>query len=75
MAHKNIPNMVGQIASRLAAEHINISNMINKSKGNYAYTILDLNTKIGDDILEELSSIPGNIRVRSIQLENHGYSK
>lgn len=75
VAHKNIPNMVGQITSRLAAEHINISNMINKSKGNYAYTILDLNTMVGDDILEELSTIPGNIRVRSIQLENHNYNK
>ncbi len=66
VAHKNVPNMVGQITSCLAAEHINISNMINKSKGNYAYTIIDVETQIKDDTLSQLSGIPGIIRVRSL---------
>lgn len=66
IAHKNIPNMVGQITSCLAADHINISNMINKSKGNYAYTIIDVETAIKDKTLDHLAKIPGIIRVRSI---------
>ncbi len=66
IAHKNVPNMVGQIASCLAKEHINIANMINKSKGNYAYTILDVETVVTDETLSHLSSIEGVIRVRSI---------
>lgn len=66
IAHKNVPNMVGQIASCLATEHININNMINKSKGNYAYTIIDLETKVKDEILNQLSKIAGVIKLRAI---------
>ncbi|HZJ82827.1 MAG TPA: phosphoglycerate dehydrogenase [Clostridia bacterium] len=66
IAHKNVPNMVGQIASCLALDHINISNMINKSKTHYAYTIIDVEKNISDITIEHLSKIPGVIRVRSI---------
>jgi len=66
IAHKNIPNMVGQITSALAARNINISNMINKSKGNYAYTIIDIDSEICSDTLDKFSQIPGVIRVRAI---------
>ena len=41
IAHKNIPNMVGSITAIFAKENLNIDNMINKSKGNWAYTIID----------------------------------
>lgn len=67
IAHKNVPNMVGHVTSCLAAEHINISNMINKSKVNYAYTIIDVETKIDEDTLSRLSDFPGIIRVRLIE--------
>lgn len=66
IAHKNVPNMVGQITSCLAAEHINITNMINKSKGNYAYTIIDVEATVKEETLGQLSSIEGIIRVRAI---------
>ena len=58
--------MVGQITSALAARNINISNMINKSKGNYAYTIIDIDSEICSDTLDKFSQIPGVIRVRAI---------
>lgn len=64
IAHKNIPNMVGQITSGLASRHINIPTMINKSKGNYAYTIIDAEGSICQQILEQLSKIDGVQRVR-----------
>lgn len=66
IAHKNIPNMVGQITSALAARNINISNMINKSKGNYAYTIIDIDSEVCNETLDKFSQIPGVIRVRAI---------
>ncbi len=66
IAHKNIPNMVGQITSALAARDINISNMINKSKGSYAYTIIDIDGEICNPTLEKLTQISGVVRVRTI---------
>ncbi len=66
IAHKNIPNIVGPITSTLAAQNINISNMINKSKGNYAYTIIDMDEEICKQTLDKLSSIFGVIKVRVI---------
>ena len=68
LAHKNVPNMVGQITSCLASEHINISNMINKSKKEYAYTIIDIETEVKEETLKHLSCIPGIIKMRSIKL-------
>ncbi len=70
LAHKNVPNMVGQITSCLAAEHINISNMINKSKGGYAYTIIDIETEIKEETLQHLTCIPGIIKVRTIKFDS-----
>ncbi|NLJ41145.1 MAG: phosphoglycerate dehydrogenase [Clostridiales bacterium] len=64
--HKNIPNMVGQITACLAEKHINIANMINKSKGDYAYTIIDIESPTNGDVLNRLSAIDGVIRVRLI---------
>lgn len=66
IAHKNIPNMVGQISTILAKEHINILNMINKSKGNLAYTIIDAEKEINKDIISSLTNIEGILRVRVI---------
>lgn len=66
IAHRNIPNMVGQITSILASKNINISNMINKSKGSYAYTIIDIEGEISNETLDRLSQIVGVLRVRVI---------
>jgi D-3-phosphoglycerate dehydrogenase len=67
LIHKNLPNMVGQIANIVAKCNINISDMINKSKGEIAYTVLNTDDPIGDDILGDLKKIPGMIKVRRIK--------
>lgn len=64
--HLNQHNMIAQITAFLAAEHINIENMTNKSKGNFAYSIIDTNTKVSDDVVEKIKAIEGIIRVRVI---------
>lgn len=62
--HCNIPNMIGQISSTLASENINISDMTNKSRDKYAYTLLDLEQKPEESVVEKLNSITGVLRVR-----------
>lgn len=68
VAHKNIPNMIGSIATAFANEDINIDNMINKSKGDLAYTLVvcdDLKGK-NDLLLEKIKSIKGVISTRVV---------
>lgn len=67
IANKNIPNMVGQISSILASEKINISDMINHHKGNYAYNIMAIDGKIAPEVTEKIRSIDGVIMVRVIE--------
>ncbi|QZY85542.1 phosphoglycerate dehydrogenase [Exiguobacterium acetylicum] len=65
IAHHNIPNMVGQIASVLAQESINIANMINGSKDAIAYTIIDIDNHADESIsLDRLNQIPGVLKTR-----------
>lgn len=52
--HKNIPNMVGQITSALSSYHLNIADMVNRSREEYAYTMIDIDTKINHDIIPDL---------------------
>ena len=66
IAHVNLPNMVGQFTSKLAGKHINISNMINQSRGDYAYSLLDIDIQADDTLLDEIRSIDGILNVRSI---------
>ncbi|WP_346238929.1 phosphoglycerate dehydrogenase [Niabella insulamsoli] len=66
VAHKNIPNMVGQISTALAEGKVNIKDMINKSRGDYAYTILDLETVSNEESIAKIRQIEGVIRVRVI---------
>lgn len=66
IANKNIPNMIGEITSLLAKHAINIHDMLNKSKGDLAYNIIDVNGEIGDDVISELYAIDGIIMVRII---------
>lgn len=63
--HSNIPNMLTQISSLFASEHININHMINKSKGEYAYTILDVDLVPGD-VVSNMKAINGVISIRII---------
>ncbi len=64
--HLNIPNMVGQITTVLANDNINIANMINKSRGEYAYTMIDVDNKITDEVIADLKAIGGIMKVRVI---------
>jgi len=65
--HKNIPNMIGQVTGTLAAAGVNISDMTNKSKGKFAYTLLDLEDRVGDSVIEKLNAIEGICRVRVVK--------
>ncbi len=49
LVHRNIPNMIGQISKYFADKHVNIENMINKSRGEYAYTIVDVDHEMNED--------------------------
>ncbi|MCI9159304.1 MAG: phosphoglycerate dehydrogenase [Lawsonibacter sp.] len=64
MIHKNIPAMLTQIMTTLSNDGINVENMTNKSKKDYAYTLVDVNTRITDAVARELKGIPGVVRVR-----------
>ncbi|OJU11161.1 MAG: 3-phosphoglycerate dehydrogenase [Clostridiales bacterium 43-6] len=61
--HKNIPNMLTQISGLVAQNNINIENMINKSKKDYAYTVLDVTTEVSCELTEKITGIEGVIRV------------
>ncbi len=65
--HLNQQNMISQISSVFSKRNINIDNFLNKNKGEYAYTILDMNAEITDDIVAELKAIEGVLRVRVIK--------
>lgn len=64
--HKNIPNMLGQLTNVLAEENINISDLMNRSRGEYAYTMFDLDSIPSAKAIEKLKIIDGIIRVREI---------
>ena len=66
VGNNNIPNMVGQITTLLAAEKINIADMLNKSKGDLAYNIIDIDGEVTDGIEAKLKGITGVIMVRVI---------
>ena len=65
--HKNVANMIGQFTSVIGGAKLNITDMVNKSKGDYAYTLIDLEDSVSDEIVEKLSAIEGVIRVRVVR--------
>ena len=64
LIHRNIPAMLTQITSILSAEGANVENLTNKSRKDYAYTMVDLDARLKDAAAEKLRAIPGVIRVR-----------
>ena len=62
--HRNVPNMLASITAALSRENVNVENMTNKSKGNYAYTIVDVSARVGDAVADEIRAISGVLRVR-----------
>lgn len=65
--HLNIPNMIGQVTGTLASGNVNISDMTNKSRDKFAYTLLDLESKADEATVEKLRKIEGVLRVRVIK--------
>lgn len=65
--HKNVPNMIGQITSILASYNINIENMTNKSRDTHAYTLLDFETEVTEELKSALSNIAGVLKVRVVK--------
>lgn len=64
--HRNIPNMIGQVTAILADCNVNISDMTNKSRDKYAYTLLDLEDRVDVETVGRLTQIKGVLRVRVI---------
>ena len=65
--HKNIPNSLSRFTTAMASENINIDSLVNKSRGDYAYTMLDLDHTPSQHAVEELKKIDGVLRVRIIK--------
>ncbi len=65
--NKNVPAMIQKISDVIASEHINIANMVNASKKDNAYTLVEINGEISDTAIEKLSAIEGVARVRVIK--------
>jgi len=66
IANANVPNMLGQISTTMARAGLNIHNMVNKSRGEMAYTLVDVDSAIEDAAIRDLASIDGVLSVRSI---------
>ncbi|QJR11563.1 D-3-phosphoglycerate dehydrogenase [Usitatibacter rugosus] len=66
IANANVPNMVGQISTTMAQAGLNIHNMVNKSKGEMAYTLVDLDSEAAPDLLARIAHIPGVLSIRAI---------
>ena len=64
--HKNIPDIVAKITSVMGDNSLNIENMVNKSRGNYAYTMLDINGDVPTELVEKIQSNENIIKVRVI---------
>jgi D-3-phosphoglycerate dehydrogenase len=64
IANANVPNMVGAITSALAGAGLNIHNMVNKSKGDMAYTLVDVDSPVTDHVLKQLAAIDGVLNAR-----------
>ncbi|MBT9589442.1 MAG: phosphoglycerate dehydrogenase [Thiobacillus sp.] len=66
IANANVPNMVSQISSVLAAAGINIHNMVNKSRGDMAYTLVDVDSAVPSAVIQLLAAISGVLAVRNL---------
>jgi D-3-phosphoglycerate dehydrogenase len=66
IANSNVPNMLGQISTTMAQAGLNIHNMVNKSKGEMAYTLVDLDSAAAPEVIRRIAHIPGVLSIRSV---------
>jgi D-3-phosphoglycerate dehydrogenase / 2-oxoglutarate reductase len=66
IANANVPNMLGQISTAMAMAGLNIHNMVNKSRGEMAYTLVDVDSPVAQRVIDEIATIEGVLSVRSI---------
>jgi D-3-phosphoglycerate dehydrogenase len=69
IANSNVPNMLGQISTAMADASLNIHNMINKSKGDMAYTLVDVDSAVPTSVIQHIAGIKGVLTVRYLPLE------
>lgn len=67
ICHKNMPNLIAQFTGAMAACGINIAEMVNKSKGDYAYTLVDLDSVVTEEAVAKIKAVDGVIKVRIIK--------
>jgi D-3-phosphoglycerate dehydrogenase len=70
IANANVPNMLGQISTAMARAGLNIHNMMNKSRGDMAYTLVDVDSPVDTSLTTALAAIPGVLSVRYLPLEH-----
>lgn len=64
--HRNVPAMLANITLQLSKDGVNVENMTNKSRGDWAYTLVDVGTPVEDHVLADIRGIPGVVRLRAI---------
>ena len=69
IANANVPNMLGQISTAMAKAGLNIHNMLNKSRGEMAYTMVDVDSPVAQSVIDAIATINGVLSVRSIPVE------
>ena len=69
IANANVPNMVGQISGTMAEAGLNIATMTNKSRGDLAYTLVDVDSEVSEEVIEKIAKIDGVLSVRYLPTE------
>ena len=67
LLHKNIPSMITKFTTVLSSYNVNIEEMVNKSRGDYAYSVFDIDTEVTEEMKKALEEIEGVLKVRAIQ--------
>jgi D-3-phosphoglycerate dehydrogenase len=70
IANANVPNMVGGISHEMATAGLNIATMTNKSRGDLAYTLVDVDSDVPDSVVKAISAIDGVLMVRYLAAES-----
>jgi D-3-phosphoglycerate dehydrogenase len=69
IANANVPNMLGQISTAMARAGLNIHNMMNKSKGEMAYTLVDVDSRVPAEVIATIRGIDGVLAIRYLPLQ------